>query len=343
MVKCLESASCSPKMRRSDAFTVHLAGIAFATGVPAMTLPVPLPALDQGRILLSDPELPIDGVLHRLQAAAANAGAKAFALAVYDTESSSELRLHAERWFHAASTIKVAILLGVFDALHRGVLVPQSRLQVRNRFLSAYDGSPFRVLADRDANSEVHEAIGKTMRVSELALHMIATSSNLATNLLLDLIGLKSVQRTIEQFGIQGIDLRRGVEDEKAFEHDIVNRVTADGLVALLRIIAEERAFTPELSRQMLDILHQQEFRNGIPARLPRGTRVANKTGDISTVANDAGVVYPPGRRPYVIAILTEWEADATGRSATIAALSHIVFDYVTSAAAAPDQGVRHG
>ena len=309
-----------------------------------MTLPVPLPALDQGRTPLSDTEHSADGVLRRLEATATKAGVKAFAVAVYDTESGTALRLHADRWFHAASTIKVAILLGVFEALHRGMLVPQSRLQVRNRFLSAYDGSPFRVLADRDANSEVHDAIGMTMRVSELALHMIATSSNLATNLLLDLVGLESVQRTIEQLGLQGIDLRRGVEDEKAFEHDIVNRVTADGLVALLRIIAEERAFSPELSREMLDILHQQEFKNGIPAKLPRGTRVANKTGDISTVANDAGVVYPPGRKPYVIAILTEWNADATGRSATIAALSHTVFEYLTSArSAAAGEGARHG
>ena len=322
-------------MRQNGAFTVHLAGTALASELRAMTVPTPLPAHEQGRSPLSDPEHPTGGVLQRLEGIATKAGAKAFAVAVYDTESGRVLRLHADRWFHAASTIKVAILLGVFDALHRGTLVPQSRLQIRNRFLSAYDGSPFSVLADRDANSDVHEAIGKTMRVSELALHMIATSSNLATNLLLELIGLESVQRTIEQFGIRGIDLRRGVEDEKAFEHDIVNRVTADGLVALLRLIAEERAFTPELSREMLDILHRQEFRNGIPARLPRGTRVANKTGDISTVANDAGVVYPPGRRPYVIAILTEWEVEATGRSSTIAALSHTVFEYLTSAASA--------
>jgi beta-lactamase class A len=306
-----------------------------------MTHPISLPVRDQGGIPLSDPEHLSDGVLHRLQATATAAGAKSFAVAAYDTETGGELRAHADRWFHAASTIKVAILLGVFDALHRGVLVPQSRVQVRNRFLSAYDGSPFRVLADRDANSEVHEAIGKTMRISELALHMIATSSNLATNLLLDIVGLAAVQRTIEQLGIQGIDLRRGVEDEKAFEHDIVNRVTADGLVALLRIIAEERAFSPELSREMLDILHQQEFKNGIPARLPRGTRVANKTGDISTVANDAGVVYPPARRPYVVAILTEWNADTTGRSSTIAALSHIVFEHFASSTAKSKEARR--
>jgi beta-lactamase class A len=170
----------------------------------------------------------------------------------------------------------------------------------------------------------VHRGIGKTLRVSELAEHMITSSSNLATNLLLDLIGLDVLQRTLEEFGLEGIDLRRGVEDEAAYEHGINNRVTARGLVGLLRLIGEERAFSPELSRQMLDILHRQQFRSGIPAGLPREARVANKTGDISTVAHDAGLVYLPDRKPYAIAVLTEWEPSATGRSTAIAAASYI-------------------
>ena len=284
-------------------------------------------ALDRDRA----PSLPqnLDALRQRIDAAARKSDARAIAVALHDAESGAELQYDADRWFHGASTIKIAILLAVYGEIDRGRLAPQSRLHVRNRFLSAYDGSPFRILADRDADSDVHASIGKTMRVSELALHMIAMSSNLATNLLLDLIGLETVQRTIERFGLTGLDIRRGVEDEKAFEHDIVNRVTASGLVGLLRLIAEERAYSPELSREMLDILHQQEFKKGIPARLPRDVRVAHKTGDISSVAHDAGVVYAPGRKPYVVAILTEWAADAGSRSPTIASISHAVYDYL--------------
>jgi beta-lactamase class A len=169
------------------------------------------------------------------------------------------------------------------------------------------------------------------MLIEELAHHMIATSSNLATNLLLDLVGLDTVQHSLDDLGLSGIDIRRGVEDERAFELGIINRVTADGLVGLLRVIAEERAYSPELSRQMLDVLHAQEFKNGIPARLPRAVRVAHKTGDISTVAHDAGVVYAPDRNPYVIAVLTEWSPDSSGRSATIAEVSHAVYELLTS------------
>lgn len=258
-------------------------------------------------------------------------GARSIAVAVYDTETRLTFHRSGDRWFHAASTIKVAILVGVYASIHHGWLLPQSRLHVRNRFFGAVDGSPFRVLADRDANSAVHAAIGKMMRVSELAMHMITTSSNLATNLLLDLVGLDTVQRSLDELAVDGIDIRRGVEDEHAFEQGINNRVTADGLAQLLRIIAEERAFSPALSREMLDILHAQEFKQGIPARLPRAVRVAHKTGDISTVAHDAGVVYPEGRKPYVIAVLTEWSPSDSGRSATIAEVSHAVYDLLTS------------
>jgi beta-lactamase class A len=251
-------------------------------------------------------------------------GARSLAVAISDFESGLEFDHHGDRWFHAASTIKLAVLVGVYGAIHRGDLLPQSRVHVRNRFISAYDGSPYRVRVDRDANGEVHREIGRTLRVSELAEHMIASSSNLATNLLLDLVGLEVVQRALEEYGLEGIDLRRGVEDEAAFDHGINNRVTARGLVALLRLIGEERAFSSELSRRMLDILHRQQFRSGIPAGLPRGARVANKTGDISTVAHDAGLVYLPDRKPYAIAVLTEWEPSATGRTTTIAAASYL-------------------
>lgn len=275
----------------------------------------PVPPLDEPRELEA-----------RFAELEARSGAQALGVAIDDLETGAQFRYRADRWFHAASTIKVAILIGVYGAIHRGDLLPQSRVHVRNRFLSAYDGSPYRVRVDRDANAEVHREIGRTLRVSELAEHMITSSSNLATNLLLDLIGLDVLQRTLEEFGLDGVDLRRGVEDELAFEHGINNRVTSSGLAGLLRLIGEERAFSPLLSRQMLDVLHAQHFKSGIPAGLPREARVAHKTGEISTIAHDAGLVYLPARKPYALSVLTEWDASTTGRSATIAAASYLAY-----------------
>jgi beta-lactamase class A len=258
-------------------------------------------------------------------------GAKAIAVALHDAETGFELHYKADRWFHAASTIKVPILLGVFAAIDRGELLPHSRVHVRNRFLSVVENVPFRVESGRDANSAVHNAIGKMMRVDELAYHMITTSSNLATNLLLGVIGSDAVNRTLKELDVDdGIDLKRGVEDELAFDKGINNMVTADGLLRILTLLSEGKAFSPALSRRMMDILHGQEFNQGIPARLPKGARVAHKTGEISTVAHDAGVVYLPKRKPYVLVILTEWDPEGTGRSRNIAAISHTIYEFLT-------------
>src|SRR3954468_13565515 len=176
----------------------------------------------------------LDRVSSRLSDLERQSRARALAVSVFDTESGATLTYQADRWFHAASTIKVAILAGVYAAIHEDRWPPHARLHVRNRFFSAADGSLFRISAERDANAEVHAAIGKMMRIRELAHHMITTSSNLATNLLLDLVGVETVQGVLEHYKIDGIDFRRGVEDERAFAAGISNRVTAAGLVSLL-------------------------------------------------------------------------------------------------------------
>lgn len=268
---------------------------------------------------------------HQIEKIEKESGAKAIAVALHDSETGFEIHYHADRWFHAASTIKVPILLGVFAAIDRGELLPHSRVHVRNRFLSVVEDIPFRVESARDSNSAVHNAIGKMMRVDELAYHMITTSSNLATNLLLGVIGPASVNETLRALHVDdGIELKRGVEDELAFEKGINNMVTANGLLRILVMLADGKAFSPALSRRMMDILHGQEFNQGIPARLPKGARVAHKTGEISTVAHDAGVVYLPKRKPYALVILTEWDPSATARSRTIAAISQTIYELLT-------------
>jgi beta-lactamase class A len=263
-----------------------------------------------------------------------DANASAIAVAAYDFGHHTTWSLNAARWFHAASTIKVPVLLGVYAAIEQHRFEPYSRVHVRNRFLGVADGRPYRVAPERDANAGVHAAIGRMLTVHELAEHMIVTSSNLATNLLLDLVGIDAARAALGRLHLGGIDLQRGVEDEVAWEAGINNRVTAAGLLDALRLIEEGKAISAEASKAMLDILHQQRFRSGIPAGLPDDARVAHKTGEISTVAHDAGIVYLEGRDPYVVVILTEWAPDVNGRQETIARISRAVYEYMMGAAA---------
>src|SRR5688500_17027644 len=150
-----------------------------------------------------------------------------------------------DRWNHAASTIKVAVLFALYAAIDERRFGPHRRLHVRNRFTSCVDSTPFRVSPGRDGNSEVHAALGKTMRLSELATHMIATSSNLATNLLIDLVGIEYTKEVLARASIDGVELVRGGEDDAAFEAGINNRATANGMVRLFRGSYESRGHAP--------------------------------------------------------------------------------------------------
>jgi beta-lactamase class A len=265
----------------------------------------------------------------RIRQIADAAGAEAVAVAIYDFEHETAWTMHGERWFHAASTIKVPVLLGVYAAIQEGRLRPHYRVHVRNRFLSAFDGRPFRVAQNRDANSEVHASIGKTMTIRELAEHMIVTSSNLATNLLIDVLGIEQIRTTLRSLSLTGIDLQRCVEDEASWAAGINNRITAEGYGQALRLIAERKAISEVASDAMLEILHGQRFRSGIPAGLPDAARVANKTGDMSIVAHDGGIVYLDGRNPYVIVILTQWRPEGDSRQGTIAQISRLAYEHV--------------
>lgn len=266
---------------------------------------------------------------------AADAGAEALAVSVYDYESDTAFSLRGARPFHAASTMKVGILVALYDAIDRGTLPADGRLHVRNRFLSAADGEPFRVDAGRDANAEVFARRGKALPLAELARHMIQTSSNLATNLLVDLLGPEVIRETLHRLDVRGVEVVRGVEDEKAWAAGINNTVTADGLTQLFRCI-EEGALTESSTEAVREILLGQQFRSGIPAGLPEGARVAHKTGEISTVTHDAGIVYLPDRQPYVLSILTEWdpEVSASDRRGTLATVSRHVYESLVSSAA---------
>jgi beta-lactamase class A len=271
----------------------------------------------------------------RIEEIAREVGGEGLAVSLYDYETGLQWSRRGDRWFHSASTIKVAVLLALFGAIDAGRFTLDSRLHVRNRFLSLVDRTPFRVAAGRDADKDVHAAVGKTMRIGDLARHMIVTSSNLATNLLVDLVKVDQAQQMLARHGIRGVDLARGVEDDKAFDANFNNRVTANGLVALFRVIHERSGVLHESAREMLDILFQQEFRSGIPAGIPAdvrtASRIANKTGEISAAAHDAGIVFLPGREPYVLAVLTEPEPNSDRRMERIARVSTAVYEWLMS------------
>lgn len=258
-------------------------------------------------------------------------GLESLGIAFYDYETSVQWGYNADAWFHAASTMKLGVLLGVFRQIDHKELSLDSEVAVRNRFTSIVDQAPFSLDLGRDADPAVYGNLGRTMTVRDLAYHMIITSSNLATNLLVDVVGVNAIRLALEELGISGLKVLRGVEDQRAYDAGLNNAATANGLLSLLRAIAERRAFSESLSDEMLEILHDQKFRSGIPAGLPKKARVAHKTGNISTVHHDAGIVYIGDRQPYVLVVLTQFP-QGSGRGTAVADVSRDVYELLSGA-----------
>lgn len=255
--------------------------------------------------------------------------AVAYAVALHDYETDFRFAINANRPFHAASTIKVAILLAVCRAIDEGQLRPDDTLHVRNRFLSAVDQTPFRIDPESDGYPQLHRLVGRTAKISDLTEWMIVSSSNLATNLLLDYLTVDYALNVMREAGVSGIALRRGVDDTKAHEKNLNNESTAQGLLDLFAVLRGD--FLSKASRDLaINILLQQRFNSMIPAPLPAHASVAHKTGEISTACHDAGIVYLPEREPYILVVLTEVAPESNGRREAIAKISAAVFQCLT-------------
>ena len=256
---------------------------------------------------------------------AAERKARAIGVALHDVETGLRFSMQGDRWFHAASTIKVAVLLAVFRAADERRLRLDDSLHVRNRFISAADGSPFHLSRDSDAMPELYKRIGRVAKISELAEGMIVASSNLATNLLLDYLTVEYARNVVREAQADGVELRRGVEDHAAHEAGINNQATANGLLALLSALRGD-FLSAKSKEQAIRILLEQRFDSMIPAGLPPHAVVAHKTGEISTACHDIGIVYLPEREPYLAVILTEFDSDRNGRRETVAAISEAIY-----------------
>ncbi len=255
-------------------------------------------------------------------------GTASCAVALHDYESGFRLSLNGERVFHAASTIKVALLLALFKAIDQGRIRANDPLHVRNRFLSAIDRKPFRLDSDSDGYPQLYRSIGRTAKIFNLAESMIIWSSNLATNLLLDHVGTDYAGAVLRDADVHGVFLRRGVEDNQAHEKGVNNETTAEGLMQLFAALRGD-FLLKESREQVIHILLKQKLNSMIPAGLPARATVAHKTGEISTVCHDAGIVYLPEREPYILVILTEWKDEKHGSRETVKRISEAVYEAV--------------
>lgn len=245
--------------------------------------------------------------------------------------TSRMLAINADTVFHAASTMKVPVLFALYQEFKAGRLKADQRIALKNEFHSIVDGSLYTLNPADDSDSSVYALVGQQVSLRDLADRMITHSSNLATNALIDQLDATRITALTRSLGATQMLVRRGVEDNVAFRAGLNNTTTAHDLVALFAALHAGKVARPSATREMLAILEAQAFNDEIPAGLPTGTRVAHKTGSITNTLHDAGIVYPAGRSPYALAILTRNIPDEKVAATLIADCSRLVWEWLST------------
>jgi beta-lactamase class A len=247
-------------------------------------------------------------------------------VALLDLANGDSLWSDASWRVHAASTMKIPVLIELARRADAGTYSWDRPMLVHNEFRSIVDSSPYRLHPADDSDTTLYALEGQRLPARELARLMIDWSSNLATNLLVAELGAPAIQATARSLGADSIVVLRGVEDQKAYDRGLSNTTTARDLAMLLAAIAQGRAASDSSTTIMLDILSHQQFRAGIPSGVPPGTRVASKTGNLTGINHDAAVIFPPGRPPYVLVILTRGFPTQATAEAYMAGVSRAVW-----------------
>ncbi|HKE91140.1 MAG TPA: serine hydrolase [Gemmatimonadales bacterium] len=270
----------------------------------------------------------LDSLRARIVARIAQTPASAVGVYFHDLGSGDTLLIDANVRFHAASTMKVPVMIQLFRDRDAGKLTLDDSVPISNDFRSIVDGSPYQLDKADDSDSTLYDLVGQKRTIRQLVDLMETVSSNLATNLLIALVDAKRANATAHALGADSILVLRGVEDGKAYRAGMNNTTTARDLGVLFTALAQYRAASPAACREMLEVLGRQHFTEGIPAGLPAGTRVEHKTGWIGGVVyHDAGIVRPARGAPYVLVVLTGGVKEDSTAYRLAADVSQLVFN----------------
>ncbi|MCG2590278.1 serine hydrolase [Rhodohalobacter sulfatireducens] len=246
-------------------------------------------------------------------------------------EDEQHFAINEDTLFHAASTMKTPVMIEIFKRVEQGELSLDDSIKVENKFYSIVDGSEFRMTLSPDSNDPIEKMVGEMATIRDLNHAMITYSSNLATNILIKLVGAEETTQTMRELGAERIKVLRGVEDLKAFEKGLSNRTTARDLGIILEHLARGSAVNPEMDQQMIEVLKDQYYRDIVPAKLPDEVVIANKTGSITGVEHDSAIVYLPDGSSYVLIFLSKNVPENVEGREIGSKVSKMIYDYLTS------------
>ncbi|GAA3151180.1 beta-lactamase class A [Kribbella aluminosa] len=224
----------------------------------------------------------------------------------------------AERPHYSASTMKLPVAMAMMRKVEAGELALDRPVTVHNDFESAAGGR-FGVNPDEDEAPATWTRLGAQVPLGWLATEMITRSSNLATDLVLEQVGVDAAHRALAESTLRSsrqpdLDpaddrspsgaskIQRGIDDSAAQRAGISNLMSPAGLAGVLVAVGNQEGASGDYLR---DLLAGNQWNGEIPAELPAGTRVEHKNGWDTRIRHDGGIVRPADADPFVLVVCT--------------------------------------
>ena len=251
------------------------------------------------------------------------------AVAFLDLENeTNSIFINVDEKFHAASTMKVPVMIELYKQQSEGIINLKDSILLKNEFKSIVDGSNFKMDISEDSDDIIYNKIGTKQELNYLLFNMITLSSNLATNVLIEIVDAKNTTKTMRALGAHKIEILRGVEDLKAYKLGLSNSTTANDLLVIMKALAFGKAGSIEDCNAMISVLKKQKWNDMIPKYLPKEVEVAHKTGSITGVHHDAAIVYLPNGKKYVLVLLSKNMKDFDKGTDQLAKISKNIYDF---------------
>jgi beta-lactamase class A len=232
-------------------------------------------------------------------------GAGEFGVWLGRTDGRAVFTHRADELHYSASTMKLPVAIATLRKVDSGNLDLEQQVTVHDGFDSAAEGRTFGVRRHQDDAAQTWEHLGGQVSLGWLMTEMISRSSNLATDLVLELTGVPAAAEVLREFRSGQSAIRRGIDDQPAQDAGISNTMSAADLAGVLIAVSNDKAASPESCGYLRDLLAANEWDGEIPAGLPAGTRVEHKNGWDDRIRHDGGVVRPPDADPFVLSVCT--------------------------------------
>jgi beta-lactamase class A len=239
---------------------------------------------------------------------------------IVDLDTGAYIDINSQSTFPSASTIKLPILVALFQDVDTGKIRLDETLTLQSEMIATGSGDL------------QYKKPGTKFTVLELATKMITISDNTATNMLIARLGgTESLNQRFRSWGLTTTVLRKPLPDLEG-----TNVTSPKELAMLMSIINQGQLVSLPSRDRILGIMQQNEINSLLPQGLGSGAIIAHKTGNIGSLVADVGLVNMPSGKSYIISVMVKRPFNDASAQELIRKISQTAYDYFNQPRVSP-------